>query len=195
MLKNISIVIVAATIAILGGAWITDNTLASFDRFQSVTIGIWRAHPLEGTPESDPYAKARLARDANLAMGAAEGVTFFAELDDQGGLLNGNCDYTLSGGNLAARFWTLLPLDADKQTLPVVSDGLPSHLASENLVFGAAQQFEIEISRYARPGNWLAVPPERRFILALNLYDSPIATNKGLVETKLPSLRRVRCHG
>ncbi len=73
--------------------------------------------------------------------------------------------------------------------------GLPATLTSDDLAYGTMQQFEIEISAYARPGNWLAIPIEDRFMLALNLYDSPIATNKGLVDTSLPSIKRVRCHG
>lgn len=195
MLKKFSIVMVAATIAILGGAWLTDATLANFNRIGSVSIGIWTAHPLEGTPDSDPYAKARLARDANISMGAAEGVSFFAEVDDDGEALVSTCDYVLKGANLAARFWTLLPLDTNKRAVAAAREGLPVSLTSDNLVYGPMQQFEVEISTYARPGNWLSVPPTNRFILALNLYDSPIATNKGLVETDLPSIKRVRCHG
>jgi hypothetical protein len=195
MLKKFAIVIVAAAIAILGGAWLTDATLANFDRIGSVTIGIWTAHPLEGTPNSDPYAKARLARDANIAMGAAEGVTFYAEIDDDGETLVSTCDYLMKGSNLAARFWTLLPLDTRKRGLAATRDGLPVSLTSDDLTYGAMQQFEIEISAYARPGNWLAIPNGDRFLLALNLYDSPIATNKGLVDTSLPSIKRVRCHG
>lgn len=195
MLKKMSIIILAAAIAILGGAWLTDATLANFNRIGSVAIGIWTAHPLEGTPESDPYGKARLARDANIAIGAAEGVTFLAEVDDDGESLSGTCDYVLKGSNLAARFWTLLPLDTSERTLAAARIGLPASLTSDDLAYGTVQQFEIEISAYARPGNWLAIPIEGRFLLALNLYDSPIATNKGLVETSLPSIKRVRCHG
>jgi hypothetical protein len=195
MLKKISVVILAAAIAILGGVWLTEATLANFNRIGSVTIGIWTAHPLEGTSDSDPYAKARLARDASITMGAAEGVTFFAEVDDAGEALSGGCDYVLKGSNLAARFWTLLPLNANRQLAAAARKGLPASLTSDSLAYGPAQQFEIEISANARPGNWLAVPPGNRFILALNLYDSPVATNKGLVDTQLPSIKRLRCHG
>ena len=195
MLKNISVVVIAAAIAILGGAWVTSATLLNFNRIGSITIGIWAAHPLEGTPDSDPYAKARLARDASIAMGAAEGVTFFAEDDDDGETLVGTCDYVLKGANLAARFWTLSSLDTNKRTVIEAREGLPVSLTSDNLAYGAKQQFEIEISAYARPGNWLAITPGETFLLALNLYDSPIATNKGLVATQLPSIKRVRCHG
>lgn len=195
MLKNISIVIVTLTLAMAGGAWLTDTTLANFDRIGSVTIGNWTAYPLEGTPDSDPYAKARLARDANLAMGAAEGVTFFAEMDGSGETFSSKCDYVLKGANLPARFWTLLLTDAGKHPVKGDRAGLPVSLTSDNLVFGRQGEFAIEISTHARPGNWLAVPAGGSFTLALNLYDSPIATNKGLVETVLPNVSRVKCHG
>lgn len=195
MLKKISIVVVTFAFAMIGGAWLTDATLANFDRIGSVTIDNWTAYPLEGTPESDPYAKARLARDANLAMGAAEGVTFFAETDGTGDALVSNCDYVLKGANLPARFWTLLLTDPEKHPVKSVTEGLPLSLSSDNLVYGQMKLFEIEVSAYARPGNWLAVPAGQNFILALNLYDSPIATNKGLVETQMPTVTRVRCHG
>lgn len=195
MLKKMSVVVVAFAFAIIGGAWLTDTTLANFDRIGSVTIGSWTAYPFEGTPESDPYAKARLARDANLAMGAAEGVSFFAEFDDTGEPLVRKCDYLLKGANLPARLWTLLLVDSEKRLVSNGREGLPATITSDNLVYGEVQKFEVEISAYARPGNWLSVTAENRFILSLNLYDSPIATNKGLVETSLPSVTRVRCHG
>jgi hypothetical protein len=195
MLKKISVVVVTFAFAIIGGAWVTDAMLANFDRVGGVTIDNWTAYPLEGTPDSDPYAKARLARDANLAMGAAEGVTFFAETDQAGDKLVSNCDYVLKGANLPARFWTLLLTDPEKRPVKGDREGLPVSLSSDNLVYGQKKQFVIEVSTYARPDNWLAVPTGQSFILALNLYDSPIATNKGLVETELPAIARVRCHG
>lgn len=195
MLKKLSIVFVTVMFALFGGAWLTDATLANFDRIGSVSIGNWTAYPLEGTPESDPYAKARLARDANLAMGAAEGVTFFAEADSSGEILVSNCDYVVKGAKLPARFWTLVIADTEKHPVKGDREGLPYSLTSDHLVYGQMKRFEIEVSTYARPGNWLALPPGRSFLLALNLYDSPIATNKGLVETELPIVSRIRCHG
>ena len=88
-----------------------------------------------------------------------------------------------------------MPLDTDEGALSAAREGLPASLTSDSLAYGPDQRFEIEISAYARPGNWLAILPGETFLLALNLYDSPIATNKGLVDTALPSIKRVRCHG
>lgn len=195
MIRNLLSIVIVAVIALAGGAWLTNAALVGLASFGSISTGLWTANPLEGTPQSDPYGKARLARDASLALGAAEGVTFYAREDESGKTLSGSCDYVLTGTSPAARFWTLVPLDNAKRATIKISDGLPASLASRNLAFKSSQKFEIEISAYAKPGNWLAVPKDQPYFLALNLYDSPMATNKGLIVTDMPTIKRVRCHG
>ncbi|MGB8819192.1 MAG: DUF1214 domain-containing protein [Rhizobiaceae bacterium] len=195
MIRTILVTAAALLFAIGGGAWLTDVSLRRFDRIGRIEFDGWTANPVNGTLSADPYSKARLARDASLSMGAAEGVTFYASKDEDGRPLTSQCTYLISGQNPSARLWTLLALSNSRTRFDRISDDLPSSLASERMVFGKKMAFEIQVSASARPGNWLAVPRKTDFTLALNLYDSPVATNKGLVETKLPSVKRISCDG
>lgn len=195
MIKKMAVIAVALMIAIGGGAWLTSFSIKKSSQFGGITIDGWTAYPLDGTLEADPYAKARLARDAALSIGAAEGVTFYADSDDKGDLLNSRCDYSIEGGNVSARLWTLYPLDRGKGRIDGAPFEWPTYLNSESIAYGTDGKFQISISAYARPNNWLAVPKATGFTLALNLYDSPVATNKGLVETSLPKVIRGKCNG
>ncbi len=195
MLRNLLVIAVALVIAIGGGAWLTSLAMNETGQFGGVTIGGWTAYPLEGTLEADPYAKARLARDAALAIGAAEGVTFYASADDAGERLTSDCDYTVEGRTISARLWTLHPLSPDSNRLAGIPDKWPAFLNSETIAYDADGSFRITVSAFARPYNWLALPKNSGFVLALNLYDSPVATNKGLVETSLPKVTRGECNG
>ncbi len=181
-------------LALGGGAWLTAVALQKSGDFGGITIDGWTAFPLSGTQEADPYAKARLARDAALALGAAEGVTFYATEDAQGDPLASGCDYTLEGRSPSARLWTIYALDSSKARLAGLPELWPTSLNSEVIAYGPDGQFKITVSSQARPNNWLAVPAARRFTLALNLYDSPVATNKGLVQTNFPKVIRGDCH-
>jgi hypothetical protein len=194
MIKTILVIALSLAIAIGGGAWMTSYAIQKSGQFGGITIGGWTAYPLEGTLEADPYAKARLARDAALAIGAAEGVTFYAVTDDKGYALDSRCDYTIKGRNLSARLWTLHPLSPVKRRLAGIPAQWPGYLNSETIAYGEDGAFKISVSAFARPNNWLAVPQAAGFLLALNLYDSPVATNKGLVETSLPAVTQGRCN-
>ena len=195
MIKNMAVIAVALLIAIGGGAWLTSYSIQKSSQFGGVTIGGWTAYPLDGTLEADPYAKARLARDAALSIGAAEGVTFYAVADDKGEPMNSRCEYSVEGNNVSARLWTIYPLNRSKGRLEGIPAEWPTYLNSETIAYGPDGAFQISVSAYARPNNWLAVPKVSGFTLALNLYDSPVATNKGLVETSLPKIIRGKCNG
>lgn len=195
MIRTILTVAAALAIAIGGGAWLSSVALKGTGQFGGVTIGAWTAFPLAGTPEADPYAKARLARDAALSLGAAEGVTFYAARDSNGAALDSKCLYTVEGDSPSARLWTIYALAKDYGRLAGVPDEWPSRLHSQSIFYGDRDRFAITVSPHAQPNNWLAVPPNTGFQLALNLYDSPVATNKGLVDTSLPAIKKGVCDG
>lgn len=76
MLRNVLLALLALVIAVGGGtlsAWYAVNR---FDGFGSLRIGQWTGYPDAGTPQSDPYAKARAAREGAFPLGSAEGLAF-----------------------------------------------------------------------------------------------------------------------
>ncbi len=195
MFKTIINMAIILTVALGGGAWLTWYAIGGSDQFGKVTIGGWTSYPQAGTPEADPYAKAQLARDGSLSLGAAEGVVFFADKDSDGFNLSGNCSYRVSGQSPSARVWTMYAVGKNQVPVSIADKSWPTSLHSQSILYAANGGFTISIAASARPDNWIAVPATGDFLLTFTLYDSPVATNKGLVDTAFPSVTKVRCNG
>lgn len=196
MLRNIATIAITLFLALGGGTWLTYRSVTQVEGFGGINIGAWTAFPNFGTPNADPYAKARIARNGSLALGAAEGIRFFAEKDSDGRDLLFGCDYLFKGPAPAARLWTLYASSNDEVPLPS-EEGWPSVLHSRQVMRFDAGSLEIHIAPSARPGNWLAVKSARpgAYHLILSLYDTPVATNTGLVDMQFPEIVRGSCDG
>lgn len=195
MLNRLIAFAFVAFVAIGGGTAMTYYSMRGADHFGSVTLGGWTAFPPAGTPEADPYSKAMLARDAALALGIAEGITFFLDRDPSGDPFLGRCDYIIEGLAPPARFWTFNIVDIRHRPLSIKNAELPAMLHSGSIVYEPDNTIRLRLSALARPGNWIATPTEQNFALAMTLYDSPIASNKGLIDTAFPSVRKAGCRG
>lgn len=182
----------AAALAVALGVLATFLTLANGPGFGAVTIGPWTAWPRVGGPEIDPYARASLAVDGALPLGANEGVAFLARTDDGGAPLDARCDYVLSGPAPPARFWTLTAYDAQGRLRPNAAGRYG--LSSASLLRDDAGDFTIALAREARPGNWLPLGDKSRFILALRAYQ-PATGGAGdfFDQLKLPNISRGHC--
>ena len=195
MFKSLSHIALALALALGGGSWLTYRSVTGVERFGGIEVGLWKAFPDFGTPNADPYAKARVARSGSLPLGAAEGIRFYADKDSEGRALLFGCEYLLGGPSPAARLWTLYASVNDEAPLSV--DGLPSVLHSREIIRFGTSPVSVRIAPSARPGNWLAVRSQRpgSYHLVLSLYDTPVATNAGLVDMKFPEISRQGCDG
>jgi hypothetical protein len=111
MLKTAFLTLLTLVIAIGGGTASLWYVLRTQDGVGAVAIGGWTAFPDIGTPNADPYSKARVARQGSLSLGRAEGLAFAAERDTGGALLRRECSYRIEGSTVPARFWTLYAAD------------------------------------------------------------------------------------
>lgn len=192
MLKTILVTALTLLIAIGGGAGSVWMALESDFEFDTVAIGSWTAFPSRGTPEADPYSKARFSRYADLALGRAEGLVFMARRDDSGEALRLECDYRLEGALPPARFWTLFARDDEDRVL-TPSNGRAPALHSLALLRLPDSSVSTIVSRHARPGNWLAVNGSGSFSLVLTLYDTAITSSARIAEVELPRILRESC--
>ena len=158
----------------------------------AVRAGSWTAWPKTGTPEIDPYARAMLARTGEIPMGLAEGLLLVAARDSGGDWLEGRCDYVFSGKIPASRFWTVT---IDTPDGALIDNPAQRHGAtSSEIVRDEGGGFEIALSARARPGNWLPVGHDKRYVVALRLYDTVAsATAAALDAAALPAIRRTGC--
>lgn len=193
MLKNTLLMFLGLAIAIGGGggsAWYVLNTQEGVG---AIHIGPWTAFPDIGTPDADPYSKARVAREGVLTLGRAEGLAFVADHDSGGDKLKRECGYTIEGSFPSARFWTLYAAD---QSLDVIATGKPrsATLQSYEILRQPDNSTVISASNRPRPGNWLMTEGTGALYFVLTLYDTPIASSTGLSDVTLPSIVSTGCN-
>jgi hypothetical protein len=186
------LVAIALAIAFGGGIWSTRLALDATAGFGSITLGAWEAFPQAQTAKADPYARSHRANAGKLLYATAEGLSFTAQTDDSGARLSGNCSYQLTGRTPTARFWTLFATPPDGRP-PSMDASLPVALNSRMVMRQSDGSLDITIASSARPGNWLAIPPQRPFRLTLTLLDTPAAGSSGLIDLSMPGIRRIGC--
>lgn len=192
MIKFIALTVITVAIAIGGGTASMWLAMESEFGFGSIRIGEWLAQPLRGTPGADPYSRARFSRDADLALGQAEGLVFTARRDSDGEPLTLSCQYRVAGGLPPARFWTLHARDNADDVIEI-SGSRPPALHSLAMLREPDNTVATLVSRYPSPGNWLAVGGQGSFVLVLTLYDTAIASSARIAEVELPSVTLVGC--
>ena len=185
-------VLLVFLVAIGGGAASVQFALDRLAGFDALTVGPWTAFPNRGTPDADPYSKARFSRDAELPLGQAEGLAFRATVDSAGTPLRQACSYRIEGKVPAARLWTLYPA-ADAAAPPAPRTMPWPGLHSMQILRRADDTFEIVASPAPHPGNWLATGGDGTMTLVLTLYDAPAIGGPGAAQVELPQIYRAGC--
>ena len=192
MFKQLTPILIALVIAIVGGIYSADVMTREFAGFGALQYGAWVSHPQTGTQDADPYARASAARTGEIALGSAEGLVFIAAHDDQKQIIDASCDYVIEGKTPAARVWSLRI--TDKNLLPILTQsGAVSGLHSGNTLRNGQSAFKISISSEIVDGNWIPQigNGERRFVLTL--YDTSVASTTGVSEIKMPTIKAIGC--
>jgi hypothetical protein len=192
MLRTAFLTLVLLSISIGGGAASVWYALQAQEGVGAVTIDGWTAYPDIGTPEADPYSKARVARKIVLSLGRAEGLSFTAQRDSAGNLLRQECQYRIEGSVPASRFWTLYAADGFGAVI-ASGKGHPAALHSRGLLRLADDTVSIAIGAVPEPGNWLPLSGVGPMAFVLTLYDTPIAGSTGIVDIALPRILKVGC--
>lgn len=194
MIKSAFLILIVLVLSVVGGGASVWYALASQEGLGAVTVGSWTAFPDIGTPDADPYSKARIAREGALALGRAEGLSFVAQRDADGAALQRDCDYRIEGTVPASRFWTVYAAAPGGAIIRAGTQRAPA-LQSYQLLRQQDDSLIITASAHASPGNWLALSGTGPMLLVVNLYDTPIASSTGLADITMPRIVRVHCDG
>ncbi|MCI0598962.1 MAG: DUF1214 domain-containing protein [Beijerinckiaceae bacterium] len=182
----------AAAVGLLLGAFITWVVVERGRGFGAVEAGPWTNWSRSGTSEVDPYSRAILAYSGEIPLSESEGTSFIAYGDSTGAEFDPACDYVLKGEIPLARYWTLTLLSP--AGAPVATRAGRQGFTSSEILRASNGQFEVTISRHARPGNWLPSGSTSKFVLILHLYDSELGAPVGALDAaKMPSLHKGRC--
>jgi hypothetical protein len=182
----------ALAVAAAVGLGATYFALTRGAAFGALTIGSWTAWPKTGTSDADPYARAAIARTGQLPLALGDGVSFTAQSDDYGRLLDGRCDTVLSGVTPAARFWTLTLYNTEGE---LVTNSVQRYgFSSQEIVRSADGSFEIVVAPRASPGKWLPTGGIERYSLVLRFYDTAVGVStKAGRELPMPSITSRGC--
>ncbi|MFZ0508779.1 MAG: DUF1214 domain-containing protein [Methylocella sp.] len=182
----------AVCMGVLLGLFVTFVVVERGKGFGAIAAGPWTGWPRNGTSDTDPYARAILAYSGETSLSESEGMSFVAHGDSNGAEFDPACDYTLKGEIPSARYWTLTLLSPAGAPIANTA-GRPGFTSSE-VLRASDGQFEITLSRHARPGNWLPIGDTSKFILVLRLYDSELgAPAAALDPASMPGLVKGRC--
>ncbi|MDP3896196.1 MAG: DUF1214 domain-containing protein [Mesorhizobium sp.] len=194
MLRTAFLTFLTLLIAIGGGAGSVWYALGAIGGLGALHVGGWTAYPQAGTVDADPYSKARVAREAELPLGRAEGLAFVADRDSTNQPLRRDCTYRIEGHIPAARFWTIYAADAGNRALAPVGDRAPG-ISAFAVVRASDNSVVVTASPRAAPMNWLAISGQGGMSLVLTLYDTPVASNENIAEIDLPQVLRTECDG
>jgi hypothetical protein len=153
----------------------------------------WEFSPRIGSPEIDPYARARLFSEGELPLAAGEGYTLRARRDIDGAILEQRCRYRLTSPFPTTRYWTVTLTDPAGRLVPNLSER--NSFTSAEIIRTNEGRFTIEIGPEPLAGNWL--PTGRKtggFELALRFYETPLAATATLLDPRsMPTLRKIGC--
>lgn len=157
----------------------------------SVRSGPWITWPSAGSATADPYTRAHFAAHGHLPLTAFEAVSFRANSDSEGQLLDQDCEYLIEGQAFNARWWSLTAYNTDR-TLMDNPAGRHS-FNSRNMVFTAQGTYQISLARDPRPGNWLPLSTGGGFQLTLRLYNPDAETKNNLQAVIMPVIKKGVC--
>lgn len=191
MIRDLLTILLTLTLALGLGIWSAREATARYPKFGALQIGVWKAYPTVGTEESDPYLRAKVARESIFVLGSAEGLEFIAETDSAGDRLSSSCDYIIEGRVTNARLWTLQTSDKPRslnqnETIRGISN---SHIVS----YRPDGTFTLRLAKRIKPGDWAPLNEEGPFNLVLTAYDSAIASSTGIATPELPEIRAEDC--
>jgi hypothetical protein len=182
----------ALAVAAVVGLGATYLALTRGAAFGALSIGTWTAWPKTGTADVEPYARATIARTGQLPIALGDGVSFTAQADDSGKLLDGRCDVSIAGITPAARFWTLTLYNTEGD---LVANSVNRYgFTSQEIVRNADGNFEIVAGPRANTGNWLPTGGVERYALVLRFYDTAVGVStKAGREVPMPAVNTRSC--
>lgn len=153
----------------------------------------WEFSPRIGSPDIDPYARARLFAEGELPLAAGEGYTLRTHGDIDGAPLEAACRYRLSSPFPPARYWTVTLTDRSGRVVPNLAER--TGFTSAEIIRQHDGRFSIEIGPEPLAGNWL--PTGRKsggFEIVLRFYETPLAATATILDARtMPTLRKIGC--
>jgi len=182
----------ACSLGVLLGLFVTIVEIQRGSGFAAIEAGPWTGWPRSEVSEIDPYTRAILVYSGKISLSESEAMSFVAHGDSDGGEFDPACDYVMKGAMPPARYWTVTLLSPTGEFIANAADR--QGFTSSEVLRASDSQFEITLSRHARPGNWLPLGQASKFILVLRFYDSELGSPAAALDAAhMPMLVRGHC--
>lgn len=177
----------------IGSAW---YMIERGSPLTTVQAGPWKSWLSEGNPNADPYTRAHLARSGRLPLTSTAARYFVTYTDGRGRALSADCEYSIIGAPINARWWSLAVYDEYGSLVANPSDRYSFN--SEEVIRRADGSFHVNLGPKARPENWLpsGSDSDRSLVLVLRIYGARNTDIGGIGQIPvehLPKIERVRC--
>lgn len=183
--------------ALLLGIAVTSYMTEQGSPLTTTRAGPWKSWLSEGNPNADRYTKAHLARSGRLPLTSTTARYFMARTDSRGRTLWSDCEYTLSGFPINARWWSLALYDQHGAVIENPSERYSFN--SAEAIRRADGTFQVTIASQARSENWLpsGTGSDERLVLLLRIYGPRETDSDGIgkiPDDRLPKIDRVQCN-
>jgi hypothetical protein len=176
----------------IGSAW---HMIERGSPLTTTKVGPWDGWVSEGNPSADPYTRAHVARSGRLPLTSTVARYFVAHTDSAGRSLASDCEYSIQGFPLNARWWSIAVYDEYGGLIENSSQRYSFN--SEEMLRHSDGTFRVNLSRRARPENWLPTGnADQPLVLLLRIYNprETDASGIGLIPNdRLPKIERKAC--
>ena len=187
-----SFLLISVLAGLIAGFFTTSIIVKQGRLFDEVRIGAWVFVPRIGAVDIDPYRRAHLFYEGELALASGEGFTLRATQDSEDRPLDGSCRYLLTGPAPTARFWTLVLNAPDGSTFSHPTER--TSFTSAELIRVHDKPFSIAIGPEPMAGNWLPSRKNQPFVLNFRFYEPPLSATATVLEPRMvPNLVRGDC--
>jgi hypothetical protein len=183
---------VAALMLGIGSAW---YMIEHGSPLTTTKVGPWDGWVSEGNPSADPYTRAHVARSGRLPLTSTVARYFVAHTDSAGRTLTSDCEYLIQGFPLNARWWSLAVYDEYGGLID--NPAARYSFNSEEMLRHSDGTFRVDLSRNARPENWLPTgDADQSLALLLRIYSPRETDSLGIgrvPDDRLPKIERKEC--
>ena len=162
-------------------------------RLGMVERGGWVGHPMAGSSQASPYARALIARIGLLAMSREEAVYLDRTRDEAGRLLRGDCRYVLEGRTPPAHWWSVTLYASDNYLARNGQDAPSVDATSVAVNEAGVWRAEVGPTRPADDRPWIASGGADTFTLTLRLYQPTTDVFAEGVPAVGPTVTRMDC--
>ncbi len=157
----------------------------------AVKNGPWRVLTTAGSRDAGMYTRAAVAVGGLFALDKSETIYYTAFDDNDGQLLRSDCEYTMSGRDIDARWWSFTVYGSDHFLIPNEHDRYAYN--ANDLAREADGSYKVKLGGTATEGNWIPTGKSGNFNITLRVYNPSEKVYNDLAGVELPTIKREGC--